>query len=171
MKNIIRILVLLVLFASTQVFAQSSKPTPESVSKLIELTNLKGMLPEIQGQLDGMMNSMMQEMLKGKSISQDQQKALDVFRSKVVKIQKDEINWDNLEPKLTTIYENTLTQEDVDGIIAFYQSPAGQAYLKKMPEITQQTMTMMQASMVPVLKKIEAAGVELRLDLQRVDQK
>ncbi len=171
MKNFVNYVLLAILLVSTQSFAQSTKPTPESLAKLFELTEVRTMIPRLQEQLDGMMNNMTQEILKGKSISPEQQKALDVFRTKVVKIQKDEISWETVEPKITEIYQNTLTQDDVNGIIAFYQTPAGQSFVKKMPEIMQQTMMMMQTTMVPMLKKIEAAGIELKQDLQRIEQK
>ena len=171
MKNIARLFVIVAVFASASVFAQSSKPTQESLNKLFELTDTQAMLPRVQAQMDDMMKNMMQDMLKSKSVTPEQQKALDVFRSKVMKIQKDEITWEAIEPKMSAIYQNSLTQEDVDGIIAFYQTPTGQSFIKKMPEIMQQTMLMMQTTMVPMLKKIEAAGLELRQDLQRIDQK
>ncbi|MET3109227.1 hypothetical protein AAKU67_001881 [Oxalobacteraceae bacterium GrIS 2.11] len=171
MKNIVKFLAVFALFASTQVFAQTARPTQESLNKLFEVTHLQAMLPRVQAQMDSMMNNMMQDSLKGKSITPEQQKALDAFRAKVIKIQKDEMNWEALEPRISEIYQNTLSQADVDGITAFYQSPAGQSYVKKMPEISQQTMTMMQSMMGPILKKIEAAGTELKLDLQRIDQK
>jgi len=171
MKNFVNYVLLAVLLVSTQAFAQSTKPTPESLAKLFELTEVRAMIPRLQEQLDGMMGNMTQEILKGKSITPEQQKALDVFRAKVVKIQKDEISWETVEPKITEIYQNTLSQQDVDGIIAFYQTPAGQSFVKKMPEIMQQTMMMMQTTMVPMLKKIEAAGAELKQDLQRIEQK
>jgi len=81
------------------------------------------------------------------------------------------LNWESLEPKIFEIYSDTLSQDDVDGITAFYQSPAGQSYMKKMPALLQQTMLVMQTSMVPMLKKIDTAGNELKQDLQRIDQK
>ena len=171
MKNFIKIIALLALCVSSSVFAQAGKPTQESLNKLFELTGVRTMLPSLQEQMDGMMNNMMREMLKGKSVTPEQQKAMDAFRAKVLKIQKDEINWETLQPRISEIYQNTLSQEDVDGIIAFYQTPAGQSFIKKMPQVTLQTMQMMQGIMMPVMKKIEAAGVELKLDLQRIDQK
>lgn len=171
MKKLIHLVVLFALVISTQSFAQTTKPSQESLNKLFALTDVAAMIPKLQGQLDGMMNGMMQEMLKGRVVSPEQQKALDVFRAKVAQIQLEEINWEALEPKISEIYRATLSQDDVNGIIAFYQTPAGQSFVKKMPQIMQQTMVMMQGSMVPMMKKIDAAGAELRQDLQRIDQK
>jgi len=171
MKTFFKLLVIAVVFAGSPCFAQSAHPTQESLNKLFELTSVRGMIPKLQEQMDGMMNGMMQSLLSNKAVTPEQQKALDAFRAKVMKIQAEEVNWETLQPKLSEIYQNALTQEDVDGIIAFYQTPAGQSYVKKMPQIMQQTMLMMQSSMLPLMKKIELAGVELKQDLQRIDQK
>jgi hypothetical protein len=125
------------------------------------------MIPQMQGQLDDIMNSIPKELLKGKNITPEQQKAIDTFRAKVVKISKDEISWEVIEPRVLEIYSGTLSQSDVDGIIAFYQSPAGKSYIKKMPQIMNQTMLMMQKTSVPMMKKIEAASIEFQQDMQK----
>ena len=153
---------------SASAVAQTTKPTKESLEKLFELTEVHAMIPQMQSQLDSMMNTMSQEMLKGKNITPEQQKALDTFRAKVVKIGRDEISWDVIQPRIYEIYSSTLSQSDVDGMIAFYQSPAGQSFIKKMPQIMNQTMVMMQKTSVPLMKKIEAAGNEFQQDMQRL---
>lgn len=151
--------------------AQSSKPSPESLEKLFSLTNADSVFKTAQANTDTILKNMIQSSVGGKSVTAEQQKALDVFRAKVIKIQTDELNWEYMEPKMAEIYSNALTQEDVDGLIAFYQSPAGRAFVTKMPQIMQQTQLTMQSIIVPMMKKIDAAGVELKLDLQRIDQK
>ena len=171
MKKLIHLVVLLSLVVSAQAFAQTTKPSQESLNKLFVITDVEAMIQKLQGQLDGMMNTMMQELIKGRAVTVEQQKALVIFRAKVAQIQKDEINWEVLEPKISEIYHANLSQEDVDGIVAFYQTPAGQSLIKKMPQVMQQTMVMMQSSMVPMIKKIDAAGLELKQDLQRIEQK
>lgn len=172
MKKILPFLAAITLFSSAHVFAQTATPpSKESLEKLLALSETHAMIPQMQADLDGMMNSMTQEMLKGKTITPEQQKALDAFRGKVVKIGKDEISWEVLEPRIAEIYGNTLSQEDVDGIIVFYQSPAGQSFIKKMPAVMKQTMLMMQKVSVPMMKKIEAAASELQQDLQNTVKK
>jgi len=161
----------LAVLAITQAHAQSTKPTQASLNKLFELTNADAMIKNAQASTDTILKNMMQGTMNGKAVTPEQQKALDVFRAKIVKIQTDELNWDVLEPKLSDVYANTLTQEEVDGLIAFYQSPVGKSYASKMPLIMQQSMTAMQGILGPMMKKFEAAGVELKLDLQRIDQK
>ncbi|PRC94427.1 DUF2059 domain-containing protein [Solimicrobium silvestre] len=166
MKKLFGFIAALTLLASSQVFAQTTKPTQESLQKLFEITEVSSMIPKLQSQLEAAVNHLVQEAMKGKTITPDQQKALDAFRAKIIKIQNDEISWNAMEPRIAEIYGNTLSQADVDGMIAFYQSPAGISFSKKMPEIMQQTMNMMQKMMGPLMEKMGAAQAELAQDLK-----
>jgi len=49
-----------------------------------------------------------------------------------------------MDPVLVEIYSNSLSQEDIDGISAFYRSPAGKSYVNKLPVIMQQSTNALQ---------------------------
>ena len=63
-------------------------------------------------------------------------------------------------------YREMFTQEEIDGLIAFYQPPAGQSLVNKQPELAKRTMTILQQRMAPVMQRIqkmsEAAASELK---------
>lgn len=48
------------------------------------------------------------------------------------------VGWKAMEPEFTDIYAKAFTDEQLDGIIAFYKSPSGSALLAKMPEVNAQ---------------------------------
>ncbi|MET3118623.1 hypothetical protein AAKU64_002856 [Undibacterium sp. GrIS 1.8] len=147
--------------------AQDNKPSAESIRQLFVLTNTPSMLNNLTQQLDGMMKNVMEEALKGQPATEAQQKQLDKFRMKIVAIQTEEMKWEKLEPVFINIYSESLTQDDVNGIIAFYKSDAGQAYIKKMPVMMQNTMAAMQKMIVPMMAKISEASKELATDLEK----
>ena len=45
------------------------------------------------------------------------------------------------------VYTDTYTEEEIDGILAFYKSPVGKAFLQKMPEVMQRSMPVMMQMM------------------------
>jgi hypothetical protein len=49
-----------------------------------------------------------------------------------------QLSWSNLQSAFTDIYVKNFTEEQLDGIIAFYKSPAGLALLTTMPTINNQ---------------------------------
>jgi uncharacterized protein len=61
-----------------------------------------------------------------------------------------------LRPLYVQVYQETFTQEEIDGLIAFYESPTGIAFVEKMPVVMQKSMSMMQSRMAPMMEKVRA---------------
>ena len=55
------------------------------------------------------------------------------------------------------LYAETFTQEEVDGLLAFYRSPAGVALLEKMPQVTQKSAAITQQRIAPLVEKLKAS--------------
>ena len=55
------------------------------------------------------------------------QAVLDRMRAKMVAAFDESFNADAMQMVTTRIYQATYTQDEVDGLIAFYKTPAGQA--------------------------------------------
>jgi hypothetical protein len=53
------------------------------------------------------------------------------------------VSLNRAKPALAKVYTDTYTEEEIDGILAFYKSPAGKAFLQKMPEVMQRSMPVM----------------------------
>ena len=45
---------------------------------------------------------------------------------------REEMTWDRLHPLYVRIYQESFTQEEIDGLIVFYESPASRS-LKRCP--------------------------------------
>ena len=43
------------------------------------------------------------------------------------------MTWDKLRPLYVRIYQESFTQEEIDGLIVFYESPAGIAFVERWP--------------------------------------
>jgi len=71
-----------------------------------------------------------------------------------------ELSWDNLKESYITLYAETFTKEELEGIIAFYKSPAGQAYTKKLPQLMQRSMELSQKLIQQVMPRIQALAKE-----------
>jgi len=48
---------------------------------------------------------------------------------------KEELNWATFEPMMVEVYRNTFSQHEVDGMLTFYRSEAGQAVIAKLPTV------------------------------------
>ena len=73
-----------------------------------------------------------------------------------------ELSWDKMKEAYITLYAETFTQEELEGIIAFYKSPAGEAYVRKQPQLMQRSMELSQKLLQQVMPRIQALSNDLR---------
>lgn len=68
-------------------------------------------------------------------LSERQQKIANEFYDQAIKLASEQYDWSAIEPDFIKLYATTYTEEEIDGILAFYRTPAGQSMLNKLPEI------------------------------------
>ncbi len=144
-------LLTLVTFAG---LAHAAPPSIESIETLLVVTRSEKMLDSILPVMDQMMRAGMLEATKGKTMTPEQQRLLDVLPGKLTQMMREEINWSQLRPMYVQIYQESFTQEEVDGLVAFYKSPAGEALVNKMPAVAQKSMSAMQGRMGAMMQKV-----------------
>jgi hypothetical protein len=83
----------------------------------------------------------------------------------------DALNWDSLQAMYLRIYKASFTQDEVDGMLAFYRTPAGQAMINKLPLVTQNMMTEMQEVMKPLQEKLRQIRQEATQELKDLPEK
>lgn len=143
----------------------AAPPSDESVQQLLELTQTGKMMDTAFAQMDGMMKASMKQITKGQTLTPAEQAVMDQQQAKMLAIIKDELSWDKMKGSFTQIYRDTFSQEEVDGLIAFYQSPTGKAFVAKQPELMKNTMMVMQQHMGPTMEKIQAMTKETANEL------
>jgi hypothetical protein len=113
------------------------------------------LLDDMMGQPDDLMKNSFERGLKGHTVTPDEQNIIDSMRAKMVALLKREMNWENLKPFYLQIYRESFIQEKVDGMLTFYETPSGQAVIKKLPIVLQKTMAEMQRRMGPLHQKLQ----------------
>lgn len=136
-------------------FAAAAPPTAGSVEKLLVAMDAQKVALAVQKQLNAAMKSGMEQAFKNQTLSPDAQQIADSLRKKITANIGDDLSWDNLKPIYVQVYTETFTQEEIDGLVAFYQSPAGQAYVAKVPTVMQKTMVIMQQRIGPVMARMQ----------------
>ncbi len=164
----------LITFAAATMFAvgaHAAPPSTESIEKLMAVTHVEKMQEAMRPQVQAMMKAMMDQAMKGQTVTAEQQKILDQFIAKAAAITSEETDFSKMKPMFIEIYGANLTQEDVDGLIAFYQTPTGQVVINKMPLIMQAIMKEMPKRMIPMLQKVQAAAQEMQEQLEALKKK
>lgn len=140
---------------SCPIYAAGAPPTDESVKQLLVATEAPKLVDSISQQMDEMMKSSIQRSLQGQTLTPKQQQIIDNMQSKIIALVNQEMNWNKLEGIYLRVYRSTFTQEEIDGMLAFYKTPAGQSMVKKLPKVMQQTMLEVQKSMGPLSQKLQ----------------
>jgi len=141
-------------FAAQAALAQEAKPSEASVRQLFEVMHSSKLLDAYMTQIDTTMRASMQQALAGQQLNPKQKKILDDMGRQIDSLVKAELNWPAIEPLMIDVYRNTFSQHEVDGMLAFYRSEAGQAVIAKLPTAMQLSMTGIQSHAQALTPKI-----------------
>ena len=147
--------------AAAPLFA--APPSEASLERLLKPTDLEKTFATSQRMSEAMMRTMVDRQTQGRQMTQEQRQRMDATMEKSMATVRDEMSYAKTRPFLIRIYTETFTQEEVDALIAFYESPAGRAFVAKMPVVMQKSMLVMQERMQPLMRRLEA---ELRESAQ-----
>jgi hypothetical protein len=133
----------------------STAPSEASIKQLLEVAQSRKLVDSVMLQMESLMQQTIAEATKGRQVPAKVQNDIDQRRAEVVRMMKELLDWKKLEPMYVRIYQKTFTQQEVDGMIAFYKTSAGQAVIAKMPMAMQTTIDEMQGLMGPVMQKLQ----------------
>lgn len=171
----LRILAVLTLTCSVVIAADPSPsssaapdkaPSDASLKQLIEIMHARQLLDAMMSHLDATMKNIMQQVTQGQPAPPAVQKTFEKARSDVIATVKQEYTWEKMEPLYLRAYRRSLTQEEVDGMIAFHKTPAGQAFINKMPSIMQNAMNETMQMMGPIMERLQRMQQDMTAQMQ-----
>ena len=125
-----------------------------SIQELMAVTKTQKMLDATWTQMDGWMQVSLKEAMAGETLNAEQEKIAEDMRSQVIALLKEDMSWSSLESDFIDIYQKSFTQKEVDDMLAFYKSEAGQAVIAKMPLVMQNSMQVMRGRMSVLMPKV-----------------
>lgn len=152
--NPIRLFALVLLLLAAPL-AAAQPPSQAQLDRLLDAMRARQTLEAMIPQVQASQRQMVQQMTAGQDLDEQDRARLDRIL-KITSIRMAEaLAWEKMEPLYRNIYGQTFTGEDVEAMIGFYESPAGQKTIDKMPQLMQNTMQAVQQLVVPVLEQLE----------------
>jgi hypothetical protein len=148
MKFISRILLSLFLFAPIAAHADAPSSKQAKAEELLQLTHM-----------DRLMTQMLDQMSMRMKATADEQKLNQLLASN--------LTWDKMKPIMVQVYSDTYTDQELDGILAFYRSPAGQAMVAKSPELMTKTRNTMIERMSSLQSQVQQLSKEFAEKMQQ----
>lgn len=134
--------------AATPIPAED-RATKEQLARLFEAMRLRDQMVSMRKIVPAMIETQMREQLRAMSeqlspdsgkLTPSQRAALEKLLRKYIDKAVNVYSVDEMVADMTGLYQEHLTREDVDAMIAFYSSPAGQHLLDAQPKIAQEYM-------------------------------
>ena len=165
-KRIAVVLALTCLLTLSSVFSADAPPSEASIKQLLEAGQAHEMVDAMFAQMDAFMKQTMQQAAQGQQLSPKIQKDIEKRHNETMASVKELLDWNKLEPMYVRVYQKSFTQQEVDGMIAFYKTPIGQAVLNKMPVVLQNTMAEVQQMMQPMVQRMQRMQQEVVAEIQ-----
>jgi hypothetical protein len=137
--------------------AVAAPPGAKSVERLLDAMEADKTIAGAQQYADAMIKGTVEQVGKVRPVTPEQRTKLEAASASIAAAAREQLAKAKLRPLMAQIYAESFTQEEVDGLIAFYGSPAGRAFLAKMPLVLQKTSTLMQQRVGDLTEKLQAA--------------
>ncbi|WP_263358535.1 DUF2059 domain-containing protein [Acidicapsa ligni] len=126
------------------------QPSKEQLAKLFELMRVRNQMTAMMKALPVMMQQQIANQIKtmkanlpnGATITPDQEASIDKLMGKYMQKAVELYPAEEMISDMSAIYQRHLSREDVDALIVFYSSPAGQHLLDMTPTILKEYMPM-----------------------------
>lgn len=150
-----RLALLLVLSLSLPVTAHADDVGKRAkVQEMLDLLHMDRLMDQIMDSAMKQVTAITNRMI-GQNLTENQKSSLTDFQKQIFETVNAQVGWKAMEPEYVDLYAQTYTEDELDGIIAFYKTPAGAAMIAKTPELTQKSMTMVQQKMIALQPKIQ----------------
>jgi len=149
------ILLSLLIFSTNLYAAQTAKQ--QKIDELVEVMNMDAMVDSMYAQVEGMMQNMSVQM----GVKPDEKAIFDKYYADMTEVLKTKMSWQKMQPMMINLYDKQFTEQEISDMLAFYKTESGQAILKKMPQVMQESMQMSQALVQDAMPEIQAIAGEL----------
>lgn len=143
----------------------------DKVDRLLTLMKLEANVAQMEQMIVQSMEQSFRQGLAGESLTPEQERRAEAMLNVMKQSFARMFSWEVMGPEYRRIYQEVLTNEEIEGAIAYYESPAGASMLAKNPELMRRGMEMgqrraqelvpqMQAEMAAAIAEIKSGDAE-----------
>lgn len=155
------------------VVAPENQATADQIAKLFEVMRIKQQMQSMKAMIPGMVQQQIQSAMRqteadmpaGSKPTPEQREKMQAVMSKYVAKSMELYPAEEMLTDMTSIYQKHLSKDDVEGLTAFYSSPAGQHLLDAQPVIAQEYMPLV---MTKVGQRSQAMTKEMMKEMAEV---
>ncbi len=161
MKKVLLVSALFIM-TITRVALADDMSHKKAAEKMLEVTNSRQTLDQMRTSISAIMDKQFAAM----NLPPEGKEAAEAVKKDMMTWWSEYLSWEKMKDMYTSLYVEAFTEQEINELVKFYQSPLGQKMLKKMPEITQKTTQKIQAvlqeKMPEFEKKLQSSVAELK---------
>jgi hypothetical protein len=155
MKRWIVMLAVVMVMAPMGARADEASKTAK-VKELFALTHVDHSLDRMRSAMQQQVQATAKNAPGAEQMTPEKKKIQQEYIDNSMKVVDQQFGWPVLEPAFLRLYSDAYSESDLDGILAFYKSPAGQAMLAKAPELSSGLMEIVHGRMGDFQPKMQA---------------
>ena len=158
-----RSVLILMLAVALSTVANADQASHDAAAKrLIEVSRTADMMDTMYDAMSQQIPGMFGQM----GVDEDLQPIMDRHMDRVFDVMREEMRWDKMEPMVIQLYVTHYTEEELNEMTGFYESPVGQKLLDKMPEVMGASMEMAQEMMKGFYARLPELQEALEADIE-----
>ena len=127
------------------------------VEQLLAAMNVEQQQKEMMDQMSQMVIAQVKEQMSRQgNVSPAEMSKMEDKQKRLFALIADQTSWQKMKPIFVKAYSDIFTETEIDGIVAFYKTPAGKAMVEKQPALNTKIMATVQAQMADMMPQIEA---------------
>ena len=151
------IVMFVVLMATVPVGARADEASKAAkVKELFAVMHMDHSLDRMRSAMQQQVQATAKNASGTEQMTPDKKKIQQEFVDNSMKVVDENFGWPVLESAYVKLYADTYTEAELDAILAFYKSPAGQAYLTKTPTLSGGVMQIVHSRMDDFQPKMQA---------------
>lgn len=102
---------------------------------------------------------------QGEDLTPEQVQIMEKYIGKMLDLMEEEMGWDRIKDDFIQVYMSVYTEEEIQELIKFYQTPVGQKTVEQTPILLERSMEISQKYLMATLPKIQAIAGEMEEEL------
>ena len=137
----------------TFTFAHAAEPATADVDRLMDVMRMQQELDAMWLQVEAMQAQMLDQLYQGE-LDAEAKAEVRAEADRHTARMREALSWEKVQPVYREVYRQTFDATDVQAMIDFYSSPAGQRVLDKTPQLMANIATESQQLLVPLLQEM-----------------
>lgn len=157
------IVMLVLILIPTFVVADEASKTVK-VEQLMQLSNAEQAIKVV---FEQMKSAQIAQLRKNGDVPTQDRAAAEEIQTRIMDLIANNMSFEKLKPTMVKAYMDVFTEDEIDGILGFYQSPAGTAMLQKSPQLLMRMMGAAQQQSGDLAAEIKKITDEVRAKYQK----